>query len=84
MAHCIVGDRAARESPATHVKMNYDTKTDAPTLIRRENVAIAASGEEKAGVILDCDGQGDLVSMEIIDASQRVTEGKKVDFQIAG
>jgi uncharacterized protein YuzE len=84
MAHYIVGERAARESPATHVKINYDAKTDTLSLIRRENVAIAASGEEKPGVILDYDGQGDLVSVEIIDASRRVTEAKQGDFQSAG
>jgi Protein of unknown function (DUF2283) len=39
--------------------------------------------KKKPGIILDYDGQGALVSMEILDASRRVTEAKKVDFQIA-
>jgi hypothetical protein len=84
MAHYVVGDCAAGESPATHVKINHDTKKDARSLIRREKRRHPASGREKPGVILDGYGQGDLVSMEMIDASRRATEGKKVDFQIAG
>jgi len=77
MAHYIVGDRAARDSPTTHVKVDYDTKTETRGRICWENVAIAASTEEKPSVIFDFDGQGDLVSMEILDASPRGTEGKR-------
>jgi hypothetical protein len=47
MAHYIVADRAARESPTKRVKIDYETKTDALSLIRRENVAIAARAEGK-------------------------------------
>ncbi len=32
----------------------------------------------------DYDGDGNLVSMEILDASRRVREAQKIDFQIAG
>jgi len=65
------------------VKVNYDTKTDTLSLILKENASVIESDEEKPGIILDFDGQGDLVSMEILDASRRVTEAKRVDFQIA-
>jgi Protein of unknown function (DUF2283) len=77
MAHCIAGDCAARESPTTRVKINYDAKTDTLSLIRKENVAIAGSAEGKPAVLLDFDGQGYLVSMEILDGSRRGTEGKR-------
>jgi len=66
------------------VKVNYDTKTDTLSLILKENASVIESDEEKPGIILDFDGPGDLVSMEILDASRRVTEAKRVDFQIAG
>jgi uncharacterized protein YuzE len=66
------------------VKVNYDPKTDTLSFILKENASVIESDEEKPGIILDYDGQGDLVSMEILDASRRVTEAKKVDFQIAG
>jgi uncharacterized protein YuzE len=66
------------------VKVNYDPKTDTLSFILKENASVAESDEEKPGIILDYDGAGDLVSMEILDASRRVTEAQKVDFQIAG
>ena len=66
------------------MKVSYDPKTDTLSFILKENVAVAESDEDKPGVILDYDARGDLVSMEILDASRRVTEAKKVDFQIAG
>jgi len=66
------------------VRINYDTKADALSLILKENASVTQSDEKKPGIILDYAGQGDLVSMETLDASRRVTEAKKVDFQIAG
>lgn len=66
------------------MKVNYDPKTDTLSFILKENASVAESDEEKPGIILDYDGAGDLVSMEILDASRRVTEAQKVDFQIAG
>jgi uncharacterized protein YuzE len=66
------------------VKVNYDPKTDTLSFILKENASVAESDEEKPGIILDYDGAGDLVSMEILDASRRVTEAQRVDFQIAG
>ena len=66
------------------MKVNYDPKTDTLSFILKENASVIESDEEKPGIILDYDGQGDLVSMEILDASRRVTEAQKVDFQIAG
>lgn len=66
------------------MKVSYDTRTDTLSFILKEGVTVAESDEDKPGVILDYDTKGDLVSMEILDASRRVTEARKVDFQIAG
>ena len=66
------------------MKVNYDPKTDTLSFILKEDVKVSESDEDKPGVILDYDDRGDLVSMEILDASRRVTETKKVDFKIAG
>jgi len=66
------------------LKVSYDPKTDTLSFILKEGSRVAESDEDKPGIILDYDERGDLVSMEILDASRRVTEARKIDFQIAG
>jgi uncharacterized protein YuzE len=63
------------------MKVMYDQKTDTLTLLLKEDVAVAESDEGKPGIVLDYDDAGDLVSIEVLDASRRVTEARKVEFQ---
>ena len=63
------------------MKATYDRKTDTLSIILRDGVAISESDEEKPGVILDYDEKGNLVSLEVLDASKRVTETQKIEFQ---
>jgi len=63
------------------MKVTYDQRTDTLSVILRENVLVAESDEDKPGVILDYDEQGNLVSLEVLDASKRVTEARKIEFQ---
>jgi uncharacterized protein YuzE len=65
------------------MKVTYDPKTDTLTVILKDNVPVAESDEEKPGVILDYDEEGNLISLEILDASRRVTETRKIEFQTA-
>ena len=65
------------------MKVVYDRRTDTLSVVLREGSAVAESDEEKPGVILDYDEQGNLVSLEILDASKRVTETRSVEFQMA-
>ncbi|MBC7250553.1 MAG: DUF2283 domain-containing protein, partial [Anaerolineae bacterium] len=53
------------------MKVIYDPGTDTLTVIFSE-VPIEESDEDKPGVILDYDAEGNLVSLEILDASRRV------------
>ncbi len=64
------------------MKVSYDPKTDTLSLILKDNVPVAESDEDKPGIILDYDEQGNLVSLEILDASKRVTEARKIEFQL--
>ncbi len=64
------------------MKVSYDRRSDILSVILRDDVAVAESDEDKPGVILDYDTEGNLVSLEILDASRRVTEAQKVDFQL--
>lgn len=63
------------------MKVAYAPKTDTLTVILREGVAVAESDEDKPGVVLDYDEAGNLVSLEILDASRRVTDARRVEFQ---
>jgi YD repeat-containing protein len=66
------------------MRVIYDPRTDTLSVILREDTPVAESDEERPGVILDYDAQGNLVSLEILDASQRVTEARRLEFQVAG
>ncbi len=63
------------------MKVNYDGRTDTLTVLFKEGAAIVESDEDRPGVILDYDDRGELVSLEILDASRRTTEPRKVEFQ---
>ena len=65
------------------MKASYDPRTDTLSLILKDGATVVESDEDKPGVILDYDEGGDLVSMEILDASRRVTEATKMEFQVA-
>ena len=64
------------------MKVTYDPKTDTLSVVLREQVVVAESDEDKPGVILDYDEAGNLISLEILDASKRVTETRKMEFQM--
>lgn len=66
------------------MKASYDARTDTLSVIFRADVQIAESDEDKPGIILDYDKDGNLVSLEILDASQRVTEARRIEFETVG
>ena len=45
---------------------------------------IEESDEGKPGVILDYDKEGDLISLEVLDASELVSETRKIEFHTTG
>ena len=59
------------------MRVRYDDETDTLTITLRE-VPVAESDEDKPGVILDYDGEGNLVSVEVLEASKRVEEPQTV------
>lgn len=64
------------------MKVTYDPRTDSLTVILKEGVAVAESDEDKPGVILDYDEHGNLLALEILDASRRVTDARKIEYQM--
>jgi uncharacterized protein YuzE len=65
------------------MKVTYDLNTDTLVVVLRSDTAVAESDETRPGVVLDYDDQGNLVSLEILDASQRVSEADRVEFEVA-
>jgi uncharacterized protein YuzE len=63
------------------MKVTYDQRTDSLTVILKEGVPVAESDEDKPGVILDYDDEGNLISFEILDASRRVTDARRIEYQ---
>ena len=65
------------------MKASYDAQTDTVSVILKVGANIAESDESRPGIILDFDEGGNLVSLEILDASQRVTDADRMEFQKA-
>ena len=65
------------------MKVIYDKETDTLSIILR-NGKVAESDEAQAGLILDYDKSGQLVSIEFLDASEQVKQPQSVEFALAG
>ena len=63
------------------MKVIYDRHTDILTIIFSDS-PIEESDEDKPGVILDYDTIGNLVSLEILDASRRVTLPSRIEYEV--
>ncbi|HBY96527.1 MAG: DUF2283 domain-containing protein [Ardenticatenaceae bacterium] len=65
------------------MRVIYDNQTDTLTIILRDS-QVAESDEEKPGIILDYDDAGNVISLEILDASQRVSQPTQMIYELAG
>lgn len=65
------------------MKVTYDPEVDVLRIVFRD-VAIEESDEDKAGVILDYDKDGNIVGLEVLNASQRVENPRGVDHAVTG
>jgi len=65
------------------MKVTYEPGVDVLRIIL-SNAAIEESDEDKPGVILDYDRDGNIVGLEILDASKRVENPRSVEYAVAG
>lgn len=61
------------------MKIAYAPETDTLTVVLKDT-PVTDSDEDKPGMILDFDAEGDVVGFEILDASSRVTDPRHVEF----
>ena len=66
------------------MKATYDQRTDTLTLILKDDARVVESDEDKPGVVLDYDAEGHLVSIEVLDASKRVTQTNRIELEMVG
>ena len=64
------------------MKITYDPRVDVFRIVLN-NSAIEESGEEKPGVILDYDRNGNMVGLETLDASKRVENPRSLEYAVA-
>ena len=65
------------------MKVIYDPEVDVLRILL-SNAPIEVSDEDKPGVILDHDKDGNIVGLEILDASKRVSNPRSVEYAVAG
>jgi len=67
--------------PENPLKIIYDKETDTLSIILRDG-KVAESDEPHPGMILDYDKLGQLVSIELLDASEQVKHPHAVEFAL--
>ena len=63
------------------MRIDYDAETDTLRIVLKDT-PVRESEEERSGVILDYDATGQLVALEILDASARVDTVDGVQFGV--
>jgi uncharacterized protein YuzE len=65
------------------VKITYDPEVDVLRVVF-SGAKIQESDEDKPGVVLDYDKDGNVVGIEILNASKRVENPRSVEYAVAG
>ena len=65
------------------MKVTYDQAADVLRILF-SGAPIEESDEEKPGVILDYDRDGNIVGLEVLDASSRMENPRAVDYAVKG
>ena len=65
------------------MKIIYDQEVDILRIIL-SNAGIEESDEDKPGIVIDYDEHGNIVGLEILDASSRITDPKTLEYAVTG
>ena len=64
------------------MKINYDPEVDVLRIVFNDN-AIEESDEDKPGIILDYDKKGNVVGIEILDASTQIENPRSLEYAVS-
>ncbi len=64
------------------MKIKYDKELDI-LYIRFSDERVQESDSEKPGVVLDFDAKGGIVAIEILNASRKIPQPTKFEYEIA-
>ena len=65
------------------MKITYDPEVDVLQIVF-SSTPVEESDEEKPGIVLDYDSDGNVVAIEILDASRRMENPRAVEYAVAG
>ena len=65
------------------MKVTYDKEVDILRIVLNDS-AIEESDEDKPGVIIDYDDDGNVIGLEILDASSRIANPRTLEYAVTG
>ena len=65
------------------MKVTYNPELDILRVLLNESSKIDDSDEQKPGLIIDYDKDGNIIAFEILDASRRVSNPNLMQYEIA-
>ena len=65
------------------MKIVYDPEVDVLQVVF-SSAPVDESDEEKPGIVLDYDSDGNVVAIEILDASRRMENPRAVEYAVTG
>ena len=65
------------------MKVTYDQEVDILRIVLND-AAIEESDEDKPGVIIDYDDHGNVIGLEILDASSRIANPRTLKYAVTG
>ena len=65
------------------MKVTYDQEVDIVRIILNDS-AIEESDEDKPGIVIDYDNAGEIVGLEILDASERISNPRELEHTVTG
>ena len=63
------------------MKVTYDSEVDVLSIVLSKAL-VQESDEDKPGIVLDYDRHGNIVGIEILDASKRVEDPRHLDYAV--